>query len=91
MKKYGMILAALTAAAMFAFSGCGNASSAPTQAAPAETKTEAAKEESSEAAAAEEKKEEAADGSFEFKEPINVIVPFKAGGTSDQQIRIMQP
>ena len=91
MKKYGMILAALTAAAMFAFSGCGNASSAPTQAAPAETKTEAAKEESSEAAAAEEKKEEAADGSFEFKEPINVIVPFKAGGTSEQQIRIMQP
>ena len=91
MKKYGMILAAITAAAMLAVSGCGNASSAPTQAAPAETKMEAAKEESSEAAAAEEKKEEAAEGGFEFKEPVNVIVPFKAGGTSDQQIRIMQP
>lgn len=92
MKKYGMILAAFTAA-MLAVTGCGNASSAPTQAAaPAtEAKTEAAKEESKKVDnASEAEKTEAAEG-FEFKEPVNVIVPFKAGGTSDQQIRILQP
>lgn len=92
MKKYGMILAAFTAA-MLAVTGCGNASSAPTQAAAptTEAKTEAAKEESKKADnASEAEKTEAAEG-FEFKEPVNVIVPFKAGGTSDQQIRILQP
>ena len=28
---------------------------------------------------------------FKFEQPVNVIVPFNAGGTSDLQIRVMQP
>ena len=96
MKKTGIAAAAIILAAALGISACGNASSAPTQAVAAPAQTTAAPSQTTAApaqAASEGSVSEtaAAQEGFTFKEPVNVIVPFKAGGTSDQQIRLMQP